>query len=335
MARGFPDWYRAVDIASQTLAALWAYIRTEAGDNIIIDKLTQPAYHSRTTTLYPAGQTGDPTSFRDFGQFGIYYRRGSRGHLEELSVYLKNTTDVDKTIKFALKENPDGGIVIDNVSVTQTAYTEGWVSVAVRRFWNYDSLFIYNKDAYSTELQIGYWDTGDEDGFYMYAAERWYVDWQRSAYRMKVSALSIGDIPVSGTVNSILIPSSSLESRSGSIPVAAGSSAMLLDFYNQGRNCFIGLWTNHAKMEFDIRFDGQYIYFIPHQPLSPYNIAAYFGDLGHGIGIQLTRYDTTVNQFGLMITAPFEFRSRVQIGAYNPDTVDHNAAATISYIKMA
>jgi len=219
--------------------------------------------------------------------------------------------------------------------VTQSAGVEGWVSVAIRRFWNYDSLFIYNKDPYSTELQIGYWDTGEEDGFYMYATERWYVDWQRSAYRMKVSALSIGDIPVSGMVNSILVPSSSLESRSGSVLVPAGSPAMLLDFYGQGRSCFIGLWADYARMEFSILPDGQYIYFIPHQPLSPYNIAVYLGDLGHGIGIQLTRYDTTINQFGIMITAPFEFRYRFQIGATNPDTVDHNAAAAINYIKMA
>jgi len=371
MPRGYQDWHKpvdlalqtvptvAVDIASQTLArvavdiaaqtlaalgidikaqtieALTANIKTAAGVNIMIDKLSQPAYHSRTDTLFPAGQTGDPVLFRDLGRFGIFYRRGCRGHIEEISIYLKNTDTVEHDVDFALKENPDGGIVIDNIRVSQAPGTTGWVIVPVRRYWSYDSLFIYNKDPYSAALQIGYWDTGEEDGFFMYDEERWYVDFQRSAYRVRISALSIGDLPISGTVNSILVPSSSLESRSGSVTIPAYSSAILLDFYGQGRSCFIGLWTDYARMEFDISLDGQYIRFIPHQPLSPYNIAAYFGDLGQGIGIQLTRYDTTLNQFGIMITAPFEFRYRLQIGAMNTDTVDHNAAAAINYIKTA
>jgi len=324
-----------IDITAQSLPSLLSNIKTADGINIIIDKLTQAAYHSRAETFYPGGQTGDPTLFRDADNFGIYYRRGCRGHLDRLEIYLKNTTTVDKTVNFALKENPDGGIILDNIAVTQSPGVTGWVQVDVRRFWPYDSLFIYNKDPYSPDLQVGYWDTGEPDGFWMYATERWAYNWQRMAYRIWITALSVGDLPVSGTVSSVLLPSSSLGSRSESVVVGPKATATLIDFYGQGRNHLILLWSRIEKMEFSIFIDENEVYLVPFGPISPYNLYIYFSAPGQGIGLQVTKYDTAGNNFAIMITTPLEFKYRLKINAYNPEDLSYIAAAAVNYIKPA
>jgi len=219
--------------------------------------------------------------------------------------------------------------------VTQSAGVEGWVSVAIRRFWNYDSLFIYNKDPYSTELQIGYWDTGEEDGFYMYATERWYLDWQRSAYRMKVSALSIGDIPVSGTVNSIIIPSSSIGVASDVITVTPGVVETVLDLRGQGRNLHTTLWTNNYDLSWQVSVDDSPIAVGANESWSIYTLYDGFIGLFGGVGINVTKYDTTNNRFACMLTIPFEFKERLKITVYHPTATGIVASASCNYTRVA
>jgi len=285
--------------------------------------------------LFPAGQTGDPVLFRDLGRFGIFYRRGCRGHIEALSIYLKNTDTVEHGVNFALKENPDGGIVIDNIWVSQAPGTTGWVTVLVKRYWNYDSLFIYNKDPYSSALQIGYWDTGEEDGFYMYPEERWYVDWQRSAYRVKISALSIGDLPISGTVSSILVPSSSIGVASDIITVTPGVVETVLDLRGQGRNLHTTLRTNNYDLTWQVLVDDSPIAVGANESWSIKMLFGEFTGLFGGVGINVTKYDTTYDYYACMITIPFEFKERLKITVYHPVTTGIVASASCNYIRMA
>jgi hypothetical protein len=202
-----------------------------------------------------------------------------------------------------------------------------WRGVYVKRFWNYDSLFIWvssDSDAYGS---LGY-DAGEPFDYYGSTDEvSWGFGNYRYWFRVNMSGETVGDLPVSGTVNTIEVPAvaSALQVSLTSIP--ANGSKTLIDYYGCGTCVMIGFYTDSNVVYPVIKCDDQYsLISLGGYALQPLNMYLNVLPVNTGPGVALTKYDTANNRYALVITVPLKFKRRFQLIAYNPDSVSaHNA----------
>ena len=183
-------------------------ISTAAGTNILIDLLAQGAYTERRVII--ANDNGvvapntPPSSFNNFALCNKFFPRGCRGVLYTLFVYCKRTST--GILVMHISPYPGSGIVL-TATVTPGA-NWGWASVNIYRMWNYDSMFIWCTEM-DADVSAGYDGTTPNDAYALDAngnvvglnAIRIYI-------RAYMIGQTVGDIPVSGTVNNIPIPNS-------------------------------------------------------------------------------------------------------------------------------
>lgn len=216
-----------IDIAAQTIGNLnvnlaaaaatvtitgGVTITTSGGTNIIIDKLTQAAFTMRadvniTNDNGVAAPTAPPSTFNGGTYRGKFFPRGCRGTLREFYIYCVRSAAGTLTLSFS----PQPGMgAVASVTITPGAGW-AWASAGYQKMWNYDSLFIWIS-ACSADVSVGYenvvspyidWLKSDDSG----------VTWYRENLRLFVRAVfdggTIGDVPVSGTVNNVEIPTQS------------------------------------------------------------------------------------------------------------------------------
>jgi len=60
-----------------------------------------------------------------------------------------------------------------------------------------------------------------------------------------------------------------------------------------------------------------------------------FGDVNYGLGVRLTKYDTTNNFYTFILTLPYEYQTKIRILAYNPHaSIGYHAEASIQYLDL-
>jgi hypothetical protein len=193
--------------ASITIAGA-VTITTLGGTNIIIDKLTQGAYTERQSTFSnddnPTAPAA-PTNIETQTYRGKFFPRGMRGYIETISLYCKRTGA--GTITLAAAPYPGMGPVLSGITVTPGA---GWAfvdAVTIRSMWNYDSLFIW-VTAIGADCSYGYSGAGTSPDLH-YSTDSgvsWLSPSNRFDLRVTMKGQTIGDLPVSGTINTIEIP---------------------------------------------------------------------------------------------------------------------------------
>ncbi len=179
-----PDWWKNVggsnaqDSTLERRSLIW-------NDNGIEDGIDPPAFFTCAT---------------DRGKF---FTRGCRGMIEEIQIYCRDA-GVDR---LTLRYSPHPCIgPIGEVTITPLAGWS-WVAAAVEEMWNYDSLFIWihacqagTDWAYDTEQPYD-GHTSDDNG------ATWRDITRRPFFRVVYTGQTPGDVPVSGIVNTIEIPS--------------------------------------------------------------------------------------------------------------------------------
>jgi len=171
---------------------------------------------------------------------GKFYTRGCRGKIEQLQIYSEG--NAANTLTLNISPHPCLGPLY-TVDITPGA-VEGWWGANFRQMWNYDSLFIWITDV---EALVSWWYDAFQphDG---HESANFGVTWaaanNRPFIRVVYSSETPGDVPVSGIVNTIEIPSTATEAASGhdaavptelvtTICTAVGAGTMLeakLDF---------------------------------------------------------------------------------------------------------
>ena len=195
-----------VNLESQTVDI---NIKTSGGVNLVIDKLTQTAYVEDRRTLSNNGETAGWGWATGDTRQAKFFPRGCRGFLATVPVYCKDAGAAGGTITVYISPHPSMGYI---ASADVTVPAEGsatWRSATFNRMWNYDSLFIFVLSS-SVDIQYGL-DTGSPyDGYNSTDAGVTWVayDW-RLWIRAVMKAMTVGDLPVSGTLNTITIPHAS------------------------------------------------------------------------------------------------------------------------------
>jgi len=186
-------------------------ISTSGGANIIIDKLTQAAYTCRDAYMSNDNgvttPTAPPSSRTGTAYYGKWFPRGMRGAYMDVTIYCKRTGA--GTITLAFSPQPGMGEIF-TVTITPSD-TWNWQVGWPTRMWNYDSLFIWIKSC-GADVSWGYDTAEPYDEFSSPdSGVRWYAEYQRLFIKSYSIRQSVGDLPVSGTINTIEIPSQSQE----------------------------------------------------------------------------------------------------------------------------
>lgn len=181
-----------------------------------------PATHERrTTVLNDSKQTdGAPPANRSADDFGKFFPRGMRGTLEEIQLYaLGNAVD---TVDVNISPQPGLGPTYTTQITPGAAW--GWVDAAFNVMWNYDSMYVWVDECdvavfwgYDTEKPYDGHRTTDGGVTFTDRDERPYI-------RIVMSGETAGDVPVSGTVNVIEVPSVAGEITAGSVVNVATDS---------------------------------------------------------------------------------------------------------------
>jgi hypothetical protein len=311
-------------------------IQTSGGANIIIDKLTQGAYTERRSQLANNGTSALFITSTGSTRYGKFFPRGCRGFIGTVDVYCYDGGTGGGTITVYVSPCPGMGPVYSaDVSVPSGALAL-WRSASFNRHWNYDSMFIWVYGS-SANMMIGY-DTGaPQDAFYSAdGGVSWSADGKRLWVRLNLSGETVGDLPVSGTVNTIGVPSSVTSTPSGFVTIPAGEMVNLFTFYGAGECVYLMLYAEHEGMCFSIKVDGSEIYFMPHtgelswQPVTWYY---YFGDVNAGVGVVQTKRDTTNGRFACEVTLPISFKRSLSVDALNTDTASSRRGGAVAVIK--
>jgi len=167
-----------------------------------------------------AGSTDD---FDTTTHVGKFFPRGARGFIGSVKAYLRNLAGYAQTAKFRIAIYP-GAPYIHEVTLEQDAGTTGWVSTKLNAWWNYDSLFIY-VEWMDWGISLGY-DTGTPYDSFAYdsATDKWEGETKRRYLRVDVQGQTPGDVPVSGTLNTVIIPSVTSDFNERELTVSPGAT---------------------------------------------------------------------------------------------------------------
>ena len=200
-SRDHPDWWKNVggqnsqDSLLERRSLVW-------NDDAVVDR-----------TLYPILASDE--AYR-----GKFFTRGCRGKIEALQMFCRRT-GILPTIILRFSAHPCIG-PFHTVTIIPGA-PWAWVGAAFEEMWNYDSLFIWVHSV--TNAEWGYDAAEPYDGHESAdAGATWADTATRPFIRVVYTGETPGDVPVSGTVNVIEIPSIASQAAADLIPAVASAA---------------------------------------------------------------------------------------------------------------
>jgi hypothetical protein len=310
-------------------------IATSSGINIIIDKLTQDAFYERRSTLSNNGTTASLLANNYTNRRGKFFPRGCRGFINTIDVYCDNADTASHNLTIKVSPFPGLGPVLTFTLSIPASASASWRSVTVRRMWNYDSMFIWIQSDSDTYGRIGY-DTGTPYD-YCYSTDEitWIPDAYRLWIRVNMTGQTVGDVPVSGTINTIEVPITSSGAASGLVSIPSGGYADLLRIKEAGENLHMQCITNDYGVSFYIYCDGQPLKFLGFDWVCP-ALLYQNGYTNNTQGIQLLVYNSVSGEKNVFtIVFPFKWKRELYVKVYNPAPQAMTAQIIINYNKLA
>ncbi len=139
--------------------------------------------------------------------WGKFFPRGCRGKIDSLQVYCIRTGV--GVLHLQLSPHPNLGPLYEVIITPGAAW--GWVDVDFNEMWNYDSLFLWI-DWCPLDVSYGADAVQSYDAHYSLTATRTWLPLENRVYiRVVYTGETPGDVPVSGVINTIKIPSQAAE----------------------------------------------------------------------------------------------------------------------------
>lgn len=244
---------------------------------------------------------------------GKFFTRGCRGMIEEIQIY--RTATAGGTIILHISPHPCLGPLY---TVTIPAGpANAWTGVAFEQMWNYDSLFIWTSYVAIGEFW-GYDAAQPYDGHISEDAGATWADWAaRPFIRVIYTGETPGDVPVSGIINNIPIPSISSRSLELERAFSANSETPIIGLYRAG-------YCDYITAEVDAKTNSHLTYIRVHCDGALALEAQYEDLFNNGYNsesptVSLCSYGVD-NLCYLQIHKRFEFRRSFFVLAYNLPT---------------
>jgi len=278
---------------------------------------------SFTETRRTLENHGDTASYTDTVLCrGKFFPHGARGYISKIYVRCKNTDTADHQFTVYVSVAPKEAPLITK-TVTVTADFDDWLEIEINRFWNYDGIFIavLNDDA---SLQVAY-DVGTPYDAWGGSTDYYQLIPANLRYWIKVNVhgQTTGDIPVSGTVNTINIPNIGTGYDVGDTEIPGYSEYELVSIQGMGKLLWATVYSNYAYALVRIYADGSKAFEY-----------AFSGLHSHGFenanfGVQLIQYDTSTNKYRMIIGIPIPFKRELKIAVYNGQSTSIYASAKV------
>ena len=297
--RDHPDWWRPMggqnsqDSTLERRSLIW-------NDNDIEDGEAPPAFYSGETYK------------------GKFFPRGCRGMLEQIQIYCRDGAPGRFTVRYSPHPclGPFGEVLITPLAGCS------WVGAAVEEMWNYDSLFIWVSGCLAG-ADLGYDAVEPFDGHESADAG---ATWADAATRLFIRAVytgeTPGDVPVSGIINNIPIPSTGAV-KEAAVPINIADSTLttLLTIEGAGTMLQARIWgrqyvvPNHWVVYYrmDIYADGVRALTVDNMDMTQSPILG-TGRSSMGEFLNYTRNGDDYYRMNLRI--PIDFRRSLRIRVY-------------------
>jgi hypothetical protein len=311
-------------------------IQTSGGANIVIDKLTQGAYTERQSTLANNGAEATMLLSNLMYKRGKFFPRGCRGFIRSIEIYCDNADTASHTFTIKISPMPGMGPVATFTLSVAAGLSAAWRSVTVRRFWNYDSLFIWVSSDSDSYGGLGY-DAGEPYDFYNSTDEvSWFFGNYRFWFRVNMAGETVGDLPVSGTVNTVEIPGLVTARQFTELVVPAGSEKYDVVQVGAGEVLYVWFWVGSVGdrnyLFPKVKCDGVSV--LPGDFSFYHYYAQFVSDSTPGIAIG--KWDTTNNYYCLVVAVPFSFTRTLEVGFKNGDSASsHTGYVMYAYKKIS
>jgi len=198
---------------------------------------SRPVYNFVGTT----GTEELPTAY-----WCVFIPHGARGFLNWIEFYVKSTDGNEASLTFELAIHPGGAPIYGPYTISTTSTTPELARVLIRKWWNYDSLFIRYVSRSGNNIRIFYdteqpYNCWRDDGTNIYA--RAYRVWVKIGYEGR----TVGDVPVSGTVNTINIPNITSRLTSGSIAIPDEGTQTVVTVKGMGKLLNLSIATSSTS----------------------------------------------------------------------------------------
>lgn len=256
-------------------------------------------------------------------RIGKFFPRGCRGWIDDVEVYCYDTGAAGGTITVYISPFIGCGVVQQANLVIPPGGAAAWRAAAFNLVWNYDALFIWAVCS-TVALRIGY-DTGTPYDSYDSANQG--LDWVHQDRRMWARVImkgeTAGDVPVSGTLNTIPIPTRGTMAEAAGVEVNIATWQTLQDMLGAGKLCYLwfrvlpetnshNVWV--ALFADDMTTPAWYA------PLTTLNSDGFTPSTP---GVSLTTW--AENQLCVLwVTLPIEFRHRLRLAARKGGAGDPN-----------
>jgi len=285
-------------------------ISTSGGTNILIDKLIQGAYTDNQRTLSNAG---DPVLYgtqTGANRDGKYFPRGCRGWLERVDIYCKSNGGGGGTITVYIAPQPGMGYVASAVATIANGFGPGSVQAVFNRAWNYDSLFIFVVCS-NADVPFSYNNDAPFDRYYSAdSGATWAFYSNRNNFSAVFDGQTVGDLPVSGTVNNVPIPSAAAESYGDAVACAGSAETTVLTIAGAGKCSYIAYFIYTAaacdSAKLKVYCDGVLAW-------SGYPLGmSLWGHTASTPGASLLKWAAATSS-SILLTITFEFRRELKI----------------------
>jgi len=292
-------------------------IKTSGGTNIVIDRLTAEAYTENRRTLSNNGTSASWASLGANDRAGKFFPRGCRGFIVNVKVYCQNSAPADLTITVYLSNAIGAGYIYSATITVPAGASPDWRTASFNVAWQYDSLFVYVA-ASDTDVGIGYDTDSPYDGYSSSdGGDSWTGQSRRYWFTVELYGQTVGDLPVSGTLNVVQVPHSAGRFDSGTVSVPATTERTVLTVHGSGYVARLFVQQEHSEMTVYVYADGNTADIFNATDL---NSAGYTANTP---GIQLLSY-TAGGSCTIQYLIKVEFTRKLEIGVYNADSSAHN-----------
>lgn len=175
---------------------------------------------------------------------GKFFPRQCRGYISTIDVYCRDAAAAGGTLTVYISPFPYLGQTYNANIVVPVSGVAAWRSATFNITWSYDSLFIWVRCSVAA-IQIAY--NIDVNGDCFYSANDG-VTWVRYNgnywYQVNYFGETAGDVPVSGTISTILIPNQSSGRLYVTVTLTTNNETLIKSVDGAGENDYLDLWVN-------------------------------------------------------------------------------------------
>jgi len=308
-----PDWWRPV-----------------GGSNAVDSVLERRSLISNNGIL-PIMEDGSVIKGR-----GKFFTRGMRGFLEDIEIYCADPLAAGGGIRVHIAPFPESGSSHMADIVVPAGGAAEWRAATFDLFWNYDSMFVWWVEAAAGDVEYAY-DAGQPWDGYAGLPEGiiWTTQNRRYWTRVLMAGETPGDVPVSGTLNVVLLPNltATMDAVNHAIP-GPGWEDVIPGVYTMGKLTSLSMSIAEtlgvvppANMEINITTDE-----ITHTLTVEEIIDAVEGVINTPSPISMGIITPLTNTYQVNFSVEFPFRRMLRVRVNNTAAVGNNMEVDAVYV---